>query len=129
MVVKGQERGRRNSKLKQSRSAPSFLLQSRIFLLFWIHIHLYASVQGPYRTGKSFLLNQLVRATGAVPSKQSVFTVGNTVDPETEDVSVYIIPECASPVRGSALLFLDSPGLNAPNRVPLFDAQVLQSCD
>ena len=84
-------------------------------------------LQGPYRTGKSFLLNQLVRNLGSrvVPDSYNVFAVGNTVQAMTEDVSVFIVPACASPVPGTALLYLDSPGLFAPNRLPIFDAQVL----
>jgi hypothetical protein len=85
-------------------------------------------LQGPYRTGKSFLLNQLLRllvTDVALAEQLRAFTVGNTVQPETEDVSVFIIPACASPIKGTTLLLLDSPGLFSLNRLPVFDAQIL----
>ena len=83
------------------------------------------SIIGPYRTGKSTLLNRLLPPN--IPP--SVFSVGHTVQPHTEEVSVYVIPPCA--LQGitlppdTSLVFVDTPGLFAPNRVPLFDSQLL----
>ena len=83
------------------------------------------SIIGPYRTGKSTLLNRLM--PDSVPSK--VFSVGHTVQPHTEEVSLYVLPPCAVSNLGlpadTALVFVDTPGLFAPNRVALFDAQLL----
>jgi hypothetical protein len=72
------------------------------------------------------LLNQLVQQfVREADPPRDVFTVGNTVQPETEDVSVYVIPACASPIAGTTMLLLDSPGLFSLNRLPVFDAQIL----
>ena len=86
------------------------------------------SIIGPYRTGKSTLLNRLLPPN--IPSY--VFSVGHTVQPHTEEVSVYVIPPCAVQAAGitglsadTSLVFVDTPGLFAPNRVALFDAQLL----
>jgi len=79
------------------------------------------SIVGPYRTGKSFLLNQLV------PHEPGnlTFKVGDTIKPETEEVTLVIIPPCASQGRYRHHVFLDTPGLFAPNRASIFDAQLL----
>mmetsp|Transcript_33103 Transcript_33103/g.69240 ORF Transcript_33103/g.69240 Transcript_33103/m.69240 type:complete len:131 (-) Transcript_33103:3298-3690(-) len=75
---------------------------------------------GPYRTGKSFLLDQLApHDDGVYP-----FKVGDTVQPETEEVSLVIVPPCASN-SSETLVLLDSPGLFAPNRAAVFDSQLL----
>ena len=83
------------------------------------------SIIGPYRTGKSTLLNRLL--PGNVP--RGVFSVGHTVQPHTEEVSLYVVPPCAVSDLGlpsdTSLVFVDTPGLFAPNRVGLFDAQLL----
>ena len=83
------------------------------------------SIIGPYRTGKSTLLNRLM--PNNVPSR--VFSVGHTVQPHTEEVSLYVLPPCAVTTLGlpadTSLVFVDTPGLFAPNRVALFDAQLL----
>ena len=63
----------------------------------------------------------------SVPS--AVFSVGHTVQPHTEEVSLYVLPPCAASPLGlpadTSLVFVDTPGLFAPNRVSLFDAQLL----
>jgi hypothetical protein len=77
-----------------------------------------------YRTGKSFLLNQLMPSF--VPPH--VFSVGHTVQSHTEEVSVYIVPPCAlasTSLKDTTLLYLDTPGLFAPNRAALFDSQLM----
>ena len=86
------------------------------------------SIIGPYRTGKSTLLNRLLPARVA----PSVFSVGHTVVPHTEDVSLYVVPPCALTAEEAAtvpgntsLVFVDTPGLFAPDRNALFDAQLL----
>lgn len=81
------------------------------------------SVVGQYRTGKSFMINQLIKAS--VPLANNVFKVGSSVQPETEDVNVFIIPACASAVAGTAIFVVDTPGLFAPNRHFMFDIHIL----
>jgi len=78
------------------------------------------SIMGPYRSGKSFLLDQLV------PHEENVFPfkVGDSVQPETEEVAMVIVPPCASKLK-ETLIFMDSPGLFAPNRAAIFDSQLL----
>ena len=72
----------------------------------------------PYRSGKSFLLNQV--------AGNKAFEVGDTVRPETEEVRALVIEPCASdPTRTGTVMLLDTPGLFAPNRAPIFDAQLL----
>lgn len=131
---------------------------------------------GPYRTGKSFLLNRLLPSKDARERKP--FQIGDAVHPETEEVAMYIFPPCADPalevrdttaldlltsrqqprpipsplpllasclspsrqanpltspvaclspsrLQGRSLVFLDSPGLFAPNRASVFDSQLL----
>ena len=87
------------------------------------------AIIGAYRSGKSFLLNQLMRLLlpADAPPIQP-FVVGHTVHPETEEVLAYLLPACLNPLPnspGTSLLLLDSPGLFAPNRPQLFDAQLL----
>lgn len=53
------------------------------------------SVMGPYRTGKSFLLNRLLPSKDARERKP--FQIGDAVHPETEEVAMYIFPPCADP--------------------------------
>lgn len=83
------------------------------------------SIVGPYRTGKSTLLNQLLPSD--IP--KGVFSVGHTVQPHTEEVSIYIIPPCglegSSIAAETSLIFMDTPGLFANNRAAIFDAQLL----
>jgi len=94
------------------------------------------SIVGPYRTGKSFLLNQiltdLVDPAFTSGNSSAHFVVGDTVLPETEEVSMVIIPACARKKGAKRadkverhLVLLDSPGLFAPNRAAIFDAQLL----
>jgi len=74
-------------------------------------------VVGPYRSGKSFMLNQLVDPSG----RTNVFGVGNTVNPHTIGCRAY-------GHRGEGnqlLLFVDSAGLFAPSSTEQFDARVV----
>ncbi|CAN0558367.1 unnamed protein product, partial [Laminaria digitata] len=76
------------------------------------------SIAGPYRAGKSYFLNYFAdrvaagRGEGARP-----FRTSSTVNGDTREVSVYVLPGCMNPVPeqpGTALLLLDTPGLLAP---------------
>lgn len=67
-------------------------------------------------------MNQLIREHPNVPETFNAFQVGHSVNSETEDVGMFIVPDCAARVPGTTTLYLDSPGLFAPNRLPIFDA-------
>eukprot|EP00729_Bicosta_minor_P020356 gene20356-16500_t len=58
------------------------------------------SIIGPYRSGKSHLLNNLL------PNEQlraiRPFTVGHTTKPETETIDLYLIPACQMQMPGAA---------------------------
>ena len=99
------------------------------------------SIAGAYRTGKSFFLNQILPpmpdgghspAGAAAHATQGGghFTVGDTVEAQTQDVQVHVVPGCALQSYGLkdssvTLLFMDTPGLYAPDRKPIFDSQLL----
>jgi hypothetical protein len=62
------------------------------------------------------------------------FAVGDTIMPETEEVSMVVVPSCAlsggtggtgASAQSRNVVLLDSPGLFAPNRAAIFDAQLL----
>ena len=60
------------------------------------------------------MLNQIL-PDEATTQGVNPFTVGHTVMPETEEVSVLLVPAECSPVEGVNLLVMDTPGLFAPN--------------
>ena len=80
------------------------------------------SIMGPYRSGKSFLLDQLVpHEPGVLPFKVFIFLghtihfvfpdfhldqVGDTVKPETEEVSLLILPPCATNAKVNNISFV-----------------------
>jgi hypothetical protein len=78
------------------------------------------AVAGMYRTGKSFLLNQLVGG-GAGGQGQGSFTVGNTTSSCTRGIWLCLVPpEAWSPPADSPntrLLFLDTEGLASIDQV------------
>ena len=89
------------------------------------------SIAGAYRTGKSFFLNQLLPPMmGGHSSSGGRFQVGDTVEAETQEVQVHVIPGCALQSFGLqdqsiTVLFMDTPGLYSPDRLNVFDSQLL----
>ena len=66
------------------------------------------AVAGLYRTGKSFLLNQLVRSTGDVGKKASEsdsFAVGDTIQSCTRGINIWV-PEQLKANDGSTLVLM-----------------------
>jgi len=74
-------------------------------------------VVGPYRSGKSYLLNQLVDPSG----QKNIFSVGNTVNPHTIGCRAYGHRSDGNQL----LLFVDSAGLFAPSSTEQYDARVV----
>ena len=75
------------------------------------------SVVGPYRSGKSFLLNQILHDIidnspglhAADQPQNPHFKIGDTIMPETEEVSMLVIPACARP----QVFLVDAPHARA----------------
>ena len=85
-------------------------------------------VAGPYRTGKSYLLNCLIRnenpATQTSPLKKgNGFTVGNTINACTKGIWLWSAPYY-NPDNDTTYLFLDSEGLNSTGEEATFDTQI-----
>lgn len=74
------------------------------------------SVIGPYRTGKSFLLNRL-------NNQQKGFHLGNTTNPCTQGVWLWAIKD-GSDQDGTSTLLLDTEGLFAYNRNEVVDSKL-----
>ncbi|KAG8465171.1 hypothetical protein KFE25_012534 [Diacronema lutheri] len=76
------------------------------------------AIAGLYRTGKSFLLNCIIGATGATPA----LPVGSTSESCTRGIDV-----CVTPTRlanGARLVLLDTEGLASMEQDEAYDAQV-----
>ncbi|NXJ06878.1 GBP1 protein, partial [Odontophorus gujanensis] len=65
------------------------------------------AIVGPYRTGKSFLMNWLAQ-------KRSGFPLGQTVKAQTKGIWVWCLPHPCRP--GTALVLLDTEGLGEPSK-------------
>jgi len=79
------------------------------------------SIVGPYRSGKSFLINQIVGRDAA-----KGFNVGGTVNACTKGIWMTITP---SPVlEDVCIVYLDSEGLGSVEKEPEFDAHVFALC-
>ncbi|XP_035428451.1 guanylate-binding protein 1-like isoform X1 [Cygnus atratus] len=66
------------------------------------------AIAGPYRTGKSFLMNQLAR-------RRPGFALGHTVQAQTKGIWMWCLPH---PRRANTtLVLLDTEGLGDPNKV------------
>ncbi|XP_072203844.1 guanylate-binding protein 2-like isoform X1 [Excalfactoria chinensis] len=65
------------------------------------------AIAGPYRTGKSFLMNQLAQ-------KRVGFPLGPTVRAETKGIWMWCLPHPRRP--GVTLVLLDTEGLEDPNK-------------
>eukprot|EP01051_Picozoa_sp_SAG22_P017815 SAG22_NODE_2839_length_2165_cov_1.673282_2_plen_364_part_01 len=78
------------------------------------------AVAGMYRTGKSFLLNQLLSGNGH-------FTVGNTTSSCTRGIWICVVPEDVwrCPSRpGTRLVVLDTEGLASIDQDETYDAKI-----
>jgi len=79
------------------------------------------SVVGPWRTGKSYLLNQIINCE----SEDEYFKVGHDTVPETEGLTIKLY-KTKEPNGGSKrIIFLDSAGLQCPYRSEQGDARVM----
>src|SRR3989338_8427841 len=74
------------------------------------------SVVGPYHSGKSFLLNQLV-------GQQKGFVLGPSVEPQTRGLWIWSEP-ILLPEENKALLFLDTEGFYAKDVSEEYDAKI-----
>lgn len=75
------------------------------------------SIVGPWRSGKSYLLNELIS-----PGKSSTFGIGHTTNPKTEGIDFYLY---SSPDEGRDILFLDTAGLFCPYNTEQGDARLM----
>ena len=89
------------------------------------------SVVGPYHSGKSFLLNNLLQAKGTRGSIkfQDGFKVGTSVDPTTHGLTIWGHPQQNSaPPEGfsnfPAILYVDTEGFSAKNVSSDYDSKV-----
>ena len=73
------------------------------------------AVAGIYRTGKSFLLNQLVGHAG--------FKVGDTITSCTRGINVWV-PDTLQPARAGTLVLLDTEGMASMDQDETYDALV-----
>jgi len=76
-------------------------------------------VIGPYRSGKSFLLNQLL-GVGCTDG----FGVGHTRDTQTKGVWVWGEPMASQSQPGTSLVFLDTEGLESTRRIDTYDDRI-----
>ncbi|XP_065605782.1 guanylate-binding protein 1-like [Cyrtonyx montezumae] len=65
------------------------------------------AIAGPYRTGKSFLMNRLAQ-------KRTGFPLGPTVQAQTKGIWMWCLPHPRRP--GVTLVLLDTEGLGDPNK-------------
>jgi hypothetical protein len=71
------------------------------------------SIVGVYRSGKSFLLNNLA-------GNCSPFSVGSSIKPCTQGIMMFIVPPCAEN-NNTTLLLLDTEGMSSTERDVQFD--------
>jgi hypothetical protein len=79
-------------------------------------------VIGPYRSGKSFLLNQLL----GVPCGQG-FGVGHTRDTQTKGVWLWGQPQAADDAAGGgerSILYVDTEGFESTARSSSYDDRI-----
>jgi predicted nucleic acid-binding Zn-ribbon protein len=83
-------------------------------------------VAGPYRTGKSYLLNRLIYDENKQESNEvqpNGFQVGNTVNACTKGIWLWSEPYY-NPTTNTTYLFLDTEGLNSTGEEATFDTQI-----
>ena len=80
-------------------------------------------VVGMYRTGKSFLLNTLVRRAGHHEMSRG-FDVGNTVNACTKGIWLWGKPIPMSSSEDVDVLFIDTEGLGSPNASQTHDCKI-----
>ena len=78
------------------------------------------SIVGVYRSGKSFLLNNL---SGSCRP----FTVGSTVRPCTQGIMMFIVPPCLEN-NNTTILLLDTEGMSSTERDVQFDTLLFCLC-
>ncbi|KAJ1634532.1 guanylate-binding protein [Pavlovales sp. CCMP2436] len=76
------------------------------------------AIAGLYRTGKSFLLNCIIGATGAKPA----LSVGSTSESCTRGIDICVTPNPLA--NGARLVLLDTEGLASMEQDEAYDAQV-----
>jgi len=76
------------------------------------------AVAGPYRTGKSYLLNCLIDS-----NVSSGFKVGSTVNACTKGIWLWGAPKY-DPETGRTYIFLDTEGLNSAGENVTYDTQI-----
>jgi hypothetical protein len=77
------------------------------------------AVAGLYRTGKSFLLNQLVRGSEAAEQTQKGFAVGDTIQSCTRGINIWV-PKHLKAADGSTLVLMDTEGMASMDQVSKF---------
>jgi len=75
------------------------------------------SMVGPWRSGKSYLLNEIIN-----PGKAMVFPIGHTTNPHTKGMDLHIYRQ---PDEERYLLFLDTAGLFCPYSTEQGDARLM----
>ena len=77
------------------------------------------AVVGPFHSGKSFLMNQLM-------GKTSGFGIGKYVDPKTMGIWMWGKPMVSDPASGEkiSIVFLDTEGFSSRNVSELYDAKI-----
>jgi len=75
------------------------------------------SIVGPWRSGKSYLLNELIS-----PGRATTFGIGHTTNPKTEGMDFYLH---SSPEDSRDILFLDTAGLFCPYNTEQGDARLM----
>jgi len=75
------------------------------------------SIVGPWRSGKSYLLNEIIN-----PGQATVFPIGHTTNPHTKGMDFYKYSQLG---EGRDLLFLDTAGLFCPYSTEQGDARLM----
>jgi len=75
------------------------------------------SIVGPWRSGKSYLLNEIIN-----PGQATVFPIGHTTNPHTKGMDFYIYRQVE---EDRDLLFLDTAGLFCPYSTEQGDARLM----
>jgi hypothetical protein len=89
------------------------------------------AVAGLYRTGKSFLLNNLVKnkqqpkqTKSGVEQKATGFEVGDTTRSCTRGINVWVPPDHSMQPHGSTLVLMDTEGMASMDQDETYDALI-----